>query len=92
MNRYQRVTKCQEEKRISKAEFSSKSFRSPESVRICVADCYKNAPVHCSPDWWESKAVGLQRVADRNDIKGFYNGLKEVWGPNKNYYSPCLAT
>ena len=25
----------------------------------------------------------LQRNADRNDMMGFYNGLKEVWGPNK---------
>ena len=25
----------------------------------------------------------LQRAADRNDTKGFYNGLKEVWGPKK---------
>ena len=23
----------------------------------------------------------LQRAADRNDMKGFYSGLKEVWGP-----------
>ena len=30
---------------------------------------------------WEMKAVELQRVADRNDMKGFYSGLKEVWGP-----------
>ena len=34
-------------------------------------------------DWWERKAVELQRAADRNDMKGFYNGLKEVWGPKK---------
>ena len=34
---------------------------------------------HC----WERKAVELQRAADRNDMKGFYNGLKEVWGPKK---------
>ena len=27
------------------------------------------------------KAVELQRAADRNDMKGFYSGLKEVWGP-----------
>ena len=26
------------------------------------------------------KAEELQRAADRNDMKGFYNGLKEVWG------------
>ena len=25
----------------------------------------------------------LQRASDRNDIKGFYSGLKEVWGPKK---------
>ena len=25
----------------------------------------------------------LQRAADRNNVKGFYNGLKEVWGPKK---------
>ena len=32
-------------------------------------------------EWWEMKADELQRAADRNDTKGFYNGLKEVWGP-----------
>ena len=25
----------------------------------------------------------LQRAADSNDLKDFYNGLKEVWGPKK---------
>ena len=25
----------------------------------------------------------LQRAADRNDMKGFYSRLKEVWGPKK---------
>ena len=34
-------------------------------------------------DWWERKAVELQRAADSNNMKGFYNGLKEVWGPKK---------
>ena len=27
------------------------------------------------------KAEELQRAADRNDMKGVYSGLKEVWGP-----------
>ena len=27
------------------------------------------------------KAEELQRAADRYDMKGFYSGLKEVWGP-----------
>ena len=34
-------------------------------------------------DWWERKAGELQRAADSNNMKGFYNGLKEVWGPKK---------
>ena len=25
----------------------------------------------------------LQRAVDSNNMKGFYNGLKEVWGPKK---------
>ena len=29
-------------------------------------------------DWLERDAVELQRAADRNDLKGFYSGLKEV--------------
>ena len=27
------------------------------------------------------KAEELQRAADRNDMKGVYSGVKEVWGP-----------
>ena len=34
-------------------------------------------------DLSERKAVELQRAADRNDMKDFYDGLKEVWGPKK---------
>lgn len=33
--------------------------------------------------WWNRKAEELQGAADRNDMKSFYNGLKEVWGPQK---------
>ena len=34
-------------------------------------------------DWWERKAVERQRAADSNNMKAFYNGRKEVWGPKK---------
>ena len=33
--------------------------------------------------WWEEKAEALQQAADRNDMKAFYNGLREVYGPQK---------
>ena len=32
-------------------------------------------------EWWEMKAEEPPRAADRNDMKGFYSRLKEVWGP-----------
>ena len=27
------------------------------------------------------KGEELQRATDKNDMKGFYSGLNEVWGP-----------
>ena len=42
------------------------------------ADCYKKHTRALKSDWWERKAVELQRAADSNNMKGFYNGLKEV--------------
>jgi len=27
-------------------------------------------------DWWKRKEMELQRAADRNNMKGFYSGLK----------------
>ena len=34
--------------------------------------------------WWKIKAEELYRAAYRNDLKGFYSGLNEVWGPQTN--------
>ena len=46
-------------------------------------DCYKKRTRAMKSVWCEWKTVELQRVADRNNMKVFYNGLKEVWGPTK---------
>ena len=43
-------------------------------------------------DWWERKAVELQRAADSNNMKGFYNGLKEVCGPKKKAPVQLIST
>ena len=32
-------------------------------------------------DRWEEKAESLQHAADTNDMKSFYGGLWEVYGP-----------
>lgn len=33
--------------------------------------------------WWEEKAEGLQLAADKNDMKSFYSGLREIYGPQR---------
>jgi len=48
------------------------------------ADCYKKRIRALKSGWWERKAVELQRAADRNDMKGFYNGLKKVWDARRS--------
>jgi len=34
-------------------------------------------------DWWEAKAKSLQQAADINNMKSFYGGPQEVYGPVK---------
>ncbi|XP_048578500.1 craniofacial development protein 2 [Nematostella vectensis] len=43
-------------------------------------------------DWWERKAESLQQASDVNDMKGFYNGLREVYGPAKRGSTQLTAT
>lgn len=42
--------------------------------------------------WWQSKAAELQELADMNDIRGFHQGLKAVWGPRTSYPDQLLAS
>ena len=60
--------------------------RNTISTTAAYKDVYRLLQNHTralKSDWRERKAVELQRAADRNDTKGFYSGLKEVWGPRK---------
>ena len=41
--------------------------------------------------WWEDKAKELQLHADTNNMRSFYSGLKEVWGPRTNATSQLKA-
>ena len=38
--------------------------------------------------WLSKKADEIQSAADRNDMKSFYSGLKEVYGPTRSGTSP----
>ncbi|KAF6026772.1 hypothetical protein EB796_014920 [Bugula neritina] len=39
--------------------------------------------------WWEEKAESLQQGADKNNMKAFYNGLREVYGPQNRESTNC---
>ena len=58
--------------------------RSTRSTTAAYKDACRLLQKHTravKSEWWERKAVELHRAADSNNMKGFYNGLKEVWGP-----------
>ena len=40
--------------------------------------------------WWEEKAESLQQAADKNNMKAFYNGLREVYGPQNRGITQLL--
>ena len=42
-------------------------------------------------NWLSMKADEIQNAADRNDMKSFYSGLKEVYGPTRSGTSPLLS-
>lgn len=42
--------------------------------------------------WLSNKADDIQAFADRHDMKNFYAGLREVYGPTSNGSSPLLSS
>jgi hypothetical protein len=60
--------------------------RSTRSTVAAYTDACRQLQKHTralKTNWWDKKAEALQEAADRNDMRGFYSGLKEVWGPQK---------
>jgi len=42
--------------------------------------------------WWQATAELLQMAADRHDMKAFYGGLREVYGPRTLSSVPVKST
>ena len=45
---------------------------------------------HMQDAWLSKKADEIQGFADKNDMKNFYSGLKEIYGPTTSGTSPLL--
>ena len=88
-----RATDSYELKRSNQPESVAKQghYIHHHNLQRCLQTATKRHP--CTEvDWWERKAVELQRAAERNEMKGFYNGLKEVWGPKKKGHVHLKST
>jgi hypothetical protein len=60
--------------------------RNSRSTAAAYKDACRKLQQHTrflKTNWWNKQAEELQEAADRNDMKSFYNGLKEVWGPQR---------
>ena len=67
---------------MSRRVLQTRSTRSTTAANKDTCRLLQKRTRALKSDWWERKAVELQRAADRNNMKGFYNGLKEMWEPN----------
>lgn len=63
---------------------------SPENLK-----CFKKAKAETQRKsrelknkWWVKKAENLERMATCNESKGFYNGLKAIFGPRASAIAP----
>lgn len=59
----------------------SRITRSTTSAYKTACQALQMATRKMKSDWWEEKAKEIQQHADMNNMKGFYNSLKMVWGP-----------
>ena len=82
----QGATDSNEQKRPSPSEsLQTRSTRSTTAAyKVACRLLKKEKPTHAlNSDWWQRKAVELQRAADSNNMKGFYNGLEGSVGKHK---------
>lgn len=42
-------------------------------------------------DWWQRRAEELQRMADNNNYRGLFAGLKAIYGPKSNAVAPVKS-
>ena len=70
-----------EKHRAYKAHLDDPKSASKKDTLRNVKSTIQAKLCHMQDSWLSSKADKLQGFADRNDMKNFYNSLKEVYGP-----------
>lgn len=86
------ITQLLEEKRSAyKAHIEDPSSKQKKGTwkSLCSNVQMKLRQMHDS--WLSKKAEEIQGYADRNDMKNFYDGLKEIYGPTPCGSSPLLS-
>ena len=86
------ITQLMEEKRSAyKIHMEDTSSQSKKDVwkSLCSNIQFRLRQMHDS--WLSKKADDIQSYADMNDMKNFYNSLKEIYGPTQSGNSPLLS-
>lgn len=74
---------------------NSMLFRNTRSTKAKYTKANSKLQNRCRElknSWWLAKAAELQSLADTNDMKGFYQSMKAVWGPNVSHPDQLLAS
>ena len=72
-----------EQRNIARSKLLSRNTRANRAKLVETRSKLQQYTRELKSQWWEEKAESLQLAADRNDMREFYQGLREVYGPQK---------
>ncbi|XP_076066121.1 uncharacterized protein LOC143039763 [Oratosquilla oratoria] len=67
-----------------------KSDTKRKNYRKCKATVQKTTRT-LKNRWWREKACEIQQLADANDTRGFFNAVKEIYGPSTHGQAPLKS-
>ena len=74
------LSRLLKERNEARAEMLNRNTRSMKAKYKRCAQLLQKRCRELKNGWWQAKAAELQEKADMNDTRGFYQGLKAVWG------------
>jgi len=86
------INKLLEEKqRAHKAHLDDPSSAAKKQAFTFLRKTIQQRLRQIQDSWLSKKADEIQRYADKKDMKNFYSGLKEIYGPSASGTSPLLS-
>ena len=74
-----------------RSNFLNVSTRSNKAKLVKARRILQKYTRKMKSQWWEKKAEEIQTASHKNDMKAFYNGLREIHGPQIKHPTQLLA-